>query len=254
MVRRSTIILIIGLLAIGTLLFFQTPLMARLRGAVWDSWTLTIGRLARIGPLALEGNVNEQLQTLRADNVRLQTELNDYKRLREQLGLPSFASFRTIAAGIVGRPLDIFHTHHTLNRGAEEGVTLHAPVVIRSSILLGFISQLHDHSSILELLFQPGPGLAVEIIDPQTGQSVGRGLLQGQHFSSLRLTTVPRDAAIAPGQVVVTLAKEAAIPPGLTIGSLQQITTSQSEAYQEATIDVPYDPDSLDAATIIVPP
>lgn len=240
-------------LTIAGLLFFQTPLMHRLRAAAWDSWTATIGRLFHVGPLQLEKNVSEQLQALRAENIRLRSQLNDYHRLREQLGTPAFESFQAVPSAVIGRPLDVFHTHYTLNRGAQEGIILHAPVVIHGSILIGFISQLHDHSSIVELLLQPNTSLAVEIIDPQTNNAIGRGLLQGKHFSSLRLTTVPADVTLAPGQVVVTLAKEANVPSGLMIGHLQKIATSQNEAYQEATLELPYDPDWLDALTVLVP-
>lgn len=241
----------VSLLALGLL---QTPLLHTWRGLAWDAWVRTIGSWFDIGPLKFENNVNSQLQKLRAENVRLRAQLLDYQRLRQQLGTPSFESFRTIPAAVVGRPLDIFHTHFTLNQGAQEGVITQAPVVSQGSILVGFISQLHDHSSVLELLLQPGPGLAVEIIDPQTQTSVGRGLLQGRHFSSLLLTTVPRDVQLAAGQTVITLAKEAMVPHGLTIGTLKEITTSQNEAYQEAALELPYDPNTLDAVTVIVPP
>lgn len=247
---------IFGFLVIllATLAWLQTPIMHRVRGAAWNSWTATIGKLLSVGPLTVDHNVNQQLGQLRAENVRLQAELHDYQRLRQQLGTPSFESFRVIPVAVVGRPLDVFRTHYTINHGAADGIISHAPILTNGSVLIGFVSDLYEHSAIVALLPNPSTAIAVEILDQDSHQSVGRGLLQGQHFTSLRLVTVPRDVHLAPGQVVVTLAKESSLPPGLTIGIIGKVVADKNEAFQEANISLPYDPDSLDAASVIVPP
>lgn len=239
-------------IAIGTgivLVFvvLQIPAMHTLNGWGWDAWTYTVAAVANMNPLELENDVRSQLQQLRAENVHLKAEARDYQRLRDQIGSPPFDGRRTILASTHGLSIDAFGTHFVINRGARDGVILGAPVVAYGSVLIGLISELHEHSAIYQTLYDPTTSLTVEIGD-------ARGLLQGTHYTALRVITIPRDKSIAIGQDIVTVARDLTVPYGLVIGQVAAVVSKEEAAFQEAEVGLSYDPSSLDAVVVVVPP
>ncbi len=249
MSRRTKAVLgiIAGLLLIGGLL--QTPLLTATRRMLWSTLVASAGHWQGISWLTYDAARTDQLSSLRVENLRLKGELRDYQRLRQQLRQPAVESLRAIPAVVSGEPLDVFRTHILVNQGALDGVVLGAPVVIDGSILIGFITELSEHSAVCQLLFNPATSLPAEVLETEHA----RGLLTGNLYTSLVLSTIPRDAALQEGQAVVTVAQDIT-PPALVIGTIAKIYNEENEAYQQARLQVPYDIDSLRAVTILVQP
>lgn len=250
MTRRSkyALGLLVAVMALG--LLAQTPLAHSARGYAWWGLTATLARWFKVGPLTVPHNVSEQLAELTAENVRLRAESADYVRLREQLGAPAFAGFRGIAAEVAARPIDTFRTHYVINRGAAEGVTLDAPAVIRGSVLIGFVTELHEHTAVVQLLFHPNTSLPAEVL---AGEDLsGRGLARGKTYTGIELTNIPRDVTLEPGQTVVAVQKDDMIPAGLLLGTIQTTEDELHEPYRRARLSVPYDADRIFTVTILV--
>lgn len=249
MPRRVKVFLTILAIIILAGGLFQTPLLRVTRTATWSLIVATVGGWQGITLLGYDAEREDQLNTLRVENVRLKGELTDYYRLRRQLDQPAVESLRAIAALVAGEPLDIFRTHFLVNRGALDGVVLGAPVVIQGSILVGFISELHEHSAVCRLLFNPETSIPAEVLETENA----RGLLTGSLYTSLLLSTIPRDVELHEGQSVVTVAQDIT-PSSLVVGTISKIYNEENETYQEARLQVPYDIDSLRAVTILVQP
>lgn len=249
MARRSVIALSILAVIIAAGLALQTPIMRGLRHFTWDRTVALTAKMAGIGSLKVDNDVLAQLGKLRVENIRLQAEKADYDKLRAQLGSAAFDNLRTIPALAGNRPLDTFRTEIMLNKGVDEGVVLQAPVVVNGSVLIGYITDTAEHSAVCRLLFNPQTSLSAEVL----GVDNSRGLLRGQNFTSLALTTIPRDAHLSAGQSVVTVA-DGQTPAGLLIGAVGKVSNAQNEAYQEIGIRVPYDPDDFRALTVLVAP
>lgn len=224
-------------------------LLQSARQSAWAALVATTGWWAKVGPFSYEQEYTDQLGVLLAENARLKAELADYVELRRQLQQPSTKSMRTIEAVVAGAPLDVFRTHVLLNRGARDGVVAGAPVVSEGSVLIGYISELNEQAAVLRLLFDPETSIPAEV----AGAPHARGLLIGNLYTSLLLTTVPRDAQINEGQVVVTVAQDIT-PAALVIGEIEKIYQAENEAYQQARIRVKYDVDDLRAVTVLVQP
>ena len=244
--KTLLILLAVAVLGIGLL---QTPLLRTTRHTLWSGLVATTGRWWNVGFLSFDAGYTDQLAQLRIENIRLKGELHDYVQLRQQLQQPSLESLRTIEALVAGAPLDVFRTHVLLNKGALDGVTIGAPVVTAGSTLIGFISELDEHTAVCRLLFHPETSLPAEIPEAE----FARGLLTGHLYTSLLLTTIPRDAHIREGQPVVTVGQELT-PPALLVGIVERVYSAENEAYQQARLKVPFAPDALRAVTIIVQP
>lgn len=248
--RAKLAVGVLGLLLAG-LLSFQTPLLRGVRDTVWTAWVYTVGSVLRIGTLALHPDVTEQLKTLRAENVRLQAELADYRRLRQQLAAPARGDFRAVAALMAVRPLDLFGSTYVINRGAVDGVVLGAPVVVYDSVLVGFISELHERTAVVRLTIHPATSLPVEIA---AGEIRGRGLAQGQTHTGIAVVTIPQDVPTGAGQSILTVGEPRLVPYGLRVGEIDTLTNEAHEPYQRATLRLPYDPAALHGVVVLVVP
>lgn len=245
---------LLGILAavVLALLVLQTPVLARVRAFAWDWWVGTIARMVSVGALDVTPDVMAELGHLRAEQVRLTAELKHYQRLQHQVGEVAFDDFAHIPALVSFQTADTFRSQYFLNRGTEDGVVVGAPVVTEGSILVGTISGLAPKSSVVQLLLHPATHIPAEVLHEEEA-GVTRGLARGSSYTSVLLTTVPRDRKLSSGATIVTAAQETGLPYGLTIGMVGDIQSLERDAYQSATIDLPYDPDDLEAVTILVP-
>lgn len=249
--NRIAISALAGLVAL--LLFYQTPLMRHTRAVSWQALTAVTGRLFSVGSLEVPPDVQEQLQILQAKNISLEAQLKDYARLKHELGSEAPATLRAIPAAVIGRPSDTFQTQFIISRGLADGVTLHAPVVIRGSTLIGSVKDVSSNQATVELLLNPAVSLAAEVVPDDADQSPARGLLQGRHFTSLVVTTIPRDIKISSGQAIVTAASDQ-VPYGLFLGIVEEVTNKENEPYQTAEVKLPYAPDAIEAVSVLVQP
>lgn len=246
--RSKIAVLFLGCVLI-TILALQTPLLSPVRLMAWEKWVNTVAGIGKVGPLNIENDALSQLRALQLENIRLKAEQEDYRRLRQQLGSVTRNDLRSIPALVAAQPVDVFRTEFILNRGAQEGVILGAPVVTQGSILIGFISEMSEHASICKLLTNPTTAIPAEIISEEGSQ----GLLKGQTYTSVVLTTIPRDVTIQEGQNIITIAQDNT-PAGLLIGTVASIVNEKNEAYQSTKVHLPYNTDTIRAVTILVAP
>ncbi|MEX1111933.1 MAG: rod shape-determining protein MreC [Candidatus Andersenbacteria bacterium] len=253
MQTRSIVALIILAVVLLGFAFLQTPIMRSIRDAAWTVATVTVARIGgtRIYP---EEAVYTQLNELRAENVRLKSQLQEYARLQAQLGSPAFESYQGVAARVIARPLNTFQSQLVINKGIRDGITINAPAVINGSVLVGLVSEVGERSAVITSLLHPQTSLTVETIPQDSDDPAGRGLLESRNFTSLHMTTVPRDLPLQDGQAVVTTSQDTAIPGGLMLGSLTNIHNQEHEAYQQARVALPYDLDRVDTVTVLVAP
>lgn len=246
---------LLGTLAafVALLLFYQTPLMRGVKAATWNYVVRRVASIGRVGILSVESNVAEQMARLVAENASLQSQVKDYGRLRDQIGSISIDSMRVIPAAVIGRPVDTFRLRLVISRGLKDGVVIGAPVVIRGKTLIGYVTDASPSTATVQLLLHPQTNVTVEVSSDDPDMPPARGLLKGKHYTSLSVSTIPRDVKLAPGQAVVTQASES-VPFGLFIGTIGQLYTPENEPYQSADIALPYDPDLIDAVTVLALP
>lgn len=247
--NRAKILLVLLFGTIVILLSLQTPVLAQTRSLAWQFFIKYVAAIAQIGPLQIENDVLSQLETLQTENVRLKAELTDYARLRRELGSSAYENMRQVQALVIARPIDAYRSELVLNKGAKDGVVSGAPVVTYNAQLIGYTTDIQEYSSISRLLLNPATVIPAEV----DGAENSRGLLRGQSFTGIVLTTIARDAQISEGQPIVTVAAQQT-PHGLLVGYAGKISGENNQAYQEVSVNLPYDPDSIGAVTILVEP
>src|SRR3989344_697316 len=245
-----------ALLALGTIIlvlgFFATPLMQHARGYTWDIFVGITARVLGIERISISDAEIDIIKKLSHDNIRLTSELEDYRKLKNQLGTPAFDSMKKIPAAIISRPLDTLTSEYIINKGIADGVPEGAPVVVMGSVLVGFTRGLSAHASTVETLFAKNTSVTVETVSKDEESRSARGLLESRFQTSLEMNTIPRDITLTTGQSVVTSNKEPAVPYGMVIGTISSFEKQENEAYQHAVIEVPYRIDALDAVVVLV--
>lgn len=254
MSRRTIVAITTLALIVLALAFFQTPLMRHARAIAWNGWVISVGRVFRLHDLSPQPDIQERLQELLSENTRLKAELADWRQLQTELETPSIENLRPAPAAVIGRPIDTLQSELVISRGLSSGVATHDPVVIHGSTLIGFVTEVQEHSARVRTIFHPETRVTVEVINQDEGKQPVRGLLESRFFSALYVTTVPRDNTLEESQLIVTVPDEAGVPPGLVIGSVGSIESGEHEAYQEARIRTDYDIDRIRAVTVLTQP
>lgn len=250
--KRAKILLISLASLVLVFGFLQTSLMSRVRGVAWQGWVKIVARTARLRFIDLPEDVGQQVAVLRGENIQLRAELARYERLTQQLGVTPAADYRAIPALVMARPVDAFRSEYVINQGTAGGVTIGAPIVIFGSTLVGFVTEVREQSAIFRLLLHPATQIEAETVPREDGQEPARGLASGRQYTGLMLTTVPRGVPLATGMPLVTREKSGVFPSGLLLGEVGEVISREHDAYQEAAIALPYDPDEIEAVQILV--
>lgn len=250
MKKRNVIALVILIMIVGGVGFYATPLMRNARHITWDSIVTVTARVFGVDGISISPSALDTISNITMENIRLKAELSDYVRLKTQLGAPAFHSYTTIPAQVIARPIDTLTSSYVINKGIVDGVSVHAPVLVNGSVLLGFTKELSEHSAVVQTLFHPSTLVTVETV-PSSEQKAARGLLKSHYQTSLSIETIPRDSAIEIGQHIVTTNKGELLPYGMIIGSVASLINPENEAYQSAVVDVPYDIDEIDAVMVL---
>lgn len=201
-----------------------------------------------------EQGIHDLLNTLKAENERLKAELRTYEVIKQQLGAHSFDQYQSIPVLVIARPIDTFGSELIISKGIKSGVLVGAPVVIHNSILVGFITSSQDATATMQTLFHPSTNITVEhaASDPDTPSA--RGTLVSRHYSSLLVTTIPRDSSLQEEDSIITTGNEKNIPYGLYVGKVHKITSTESDPYLEARILPQYDIDDIRALSVLYLP
>lgn len=253
MKKRSKIALGILVIILIAITASFTPIAQHVRNRTWDQLVHITTAVFNLQEPTPSQSTNDKLKQVTLDNIRLQSELTDYDRLRKQLLAPSFDGMQHISAHVITRPIDTLQSEYIINKGIEEGMGTGDPVVVEGSALVGFISQVSLHSAVVQTVFHPETSITAETTVTDSGATPARGLVTSKFQTSLMMGTIPRDATLAVGQNVITTSNGGQIPYGIVIGTIASISKPENEAYQQAVIQLPYNPDSIEAVTVLIP-
>lgn len=194
---------------------------------------------ARLGDnLKARRQLLAEAQALRQDLALVSAELlvleelqRENAELRELLGAGQFLALGSIAAEIRRVDLNPFSHRVLINRGRRDGLVAGQPVVDAQ----GLVGQLDDvflHSARVILLTDPDHALPVRV--QRTGLrtiAYGSGLR-----AELRLSDLPMNVDLEPGDVVLTSGLGGVFPAGLPVGRVERVERPVGEAFASAAL------------------
>ncbi len=222
-----------------------------------EAWNyMTSWRDARDRAERLERE-NAALRAGAAANVVDQQELTE---LRRQVGVgDELSEYRPLRATIYARSVSAWDRTARVNKGRDDGVVRNAPVVAgteRGMALVGVVTQARGGSADIAFITDGSTEVGARV--PQAGNY--QGLLQAIVPGQLRLTMIPREAAIEDGQMVVTggfVARGGGLPSiypkGLPVGVITSHGGRQADAQASVQVTPLAAPSSLTYVTILIP-
>lgn len=180
----------------------------------------------------------QQNAQLQAEIARLQSQIIDLQQQNAQIqvlsALLDFARTHPdneyISASVIGRDPSPFLHYIIINRGSDDGLMRGMPVV-SSQGLVGRVAAVTAKAARVQLITDPG--LAVNVRLQNSG---AEALLTGSLTGDLTLETIPQDARVEIGDLVLTSGLGGNFPPNILIGQVTGVRRRPVELFQTAAI------------------
>lgn len=221
--------------------FFKTGKSVR---NFWDDLINMRGRSAQIARLERAN------AALLAENARLKFLETANGQLRSLANLPKqFAGQTALAADVLAASSLYGRRVIVINRGADNGVKSGLAVISPGGILLGKISEVANKTSRVVLITDNDSVIAGRLANNPAGQLVVRGKMG----ISATLELISQNAALAPGDLVVSSPLEENTPSGLPIGKITAIEYRESDLFKKADLAPLFNAGDLNAVGVILP-
>ncbi|HVR71036.1 MAG TPA: rod shape-determining protein MreC [Vicinamibacteria bacterium] len=186
-------------------------------GGTWSSYVSLRGVREENRHLRDRLAVTELLLQQRTHQAR------EAARLRELLQLRAVLPLETLVAEVIARDGVPWFRTVTLDKGADQGVTLSAPVISPNGVV-GRVIRLGPDAAVVQLLLDQESGVGVRIERSRvTGVVGGQVDSAGQLTGDLQLKYVPMLADVVEGDLVITSGLDRIYPAGLVVGRVRLV-------------------------------
>jgi len=170
--------------------------------------------------------LREQLLSQQGALQRFAALVEENQRLRSLIEGAEGQTFEFQFAELVGVDLDPFSHKVVVNRGAVDGV-LSGQAVIDGAGVMGQVEDVHPHFSTIRLISDPNHALPVQI--NRTGlRTVALG---SGETGALRMLSIPRQADVREGDLVVTSGLGNRFPGGYPVAVISHINRQEGQTF-----------------------
>lgn len=188
---------------------------------------------------------------LGSENFKLLQELlslqdiqKENEQLRKALSLGIEKEFSIISSRIIGK--DPSQDILFLDKGSRDGVQEGMAVITPEKIAVGKIGEVFGNSSRVILLSHTASSFDAKIVKEGIV-----GVVKGQGRYRALLDLIPQESKVVPGDVVVSASLGGIFPKNLLIGEVQEIKTSNTKSFQQATLSLFFDVRKVDLVFVI---
>lgn len=176
-----------------------------------------------------------------AENSRLRAML-DYKSTRYQ--------YELAAGAVISRDYGTWSNSLIIDIGSSDGIARDMAVVVPAGVV-GFISEVYDHSARVQLLTDPRTSIGAIVQRPESRvSSVVRG--NGSVPTEPQFVNIAKDADILEGDTLVTSGFGSIYPKGLFIGTIVSIHQNENDFVKYAVIRPGVDFSKLEEVFVLV--
>ena len=166
----------------------------------------------------------QRYETLEKENQRLSKLLSASERFADEVLLTEIVEFG----------LEPFNHKIVINRGIEAGVYVGQPAIVPDGVL-GQVSQVGYHRSVVTLVTDPSHGLSVQI-----QRSGLRTIIQGSGTTNhVSVPFLASQADIQQGDILVTSGMGGRFPVGYKVAEVTDIVKDANEAFLIITVFIP---------------
>lgn len=191
-----------------------------------------------VGLIADMGNLYAQNQELRATVRRLESEnaySMDIKKenqfLRTELDLLPREEYALIGADVIARDSLGGSQWVMIDKGREQGIEENMAVIVDDRVFVGYIDDVNQTVSRVRLITHPDS--VVNVVGAKGGSEA---IMRGNHGLSAVVEDIKKDDVVENGEMFITSSIGARFPRGLSVGHVQNVSTTEDQLFQKATI------------------
>ncbi|MBI4134798.1 MAG: rod shape-determining protein MreC [Candidatus Sungbacteria bacterium] len=187
--------------------------------------------------------VEERLVFVEAEYAKLQTA---NETLMQALEIGKREGRRTVAAEVIGsfyEGRDEFLVIKESSGAVSEGAVVLSP----QGVILGVIRTTASNTATVRLLSSPSETITVAVYP-----SGVNGVLRGDNNGEYLISLVAKDAAVNPGDVVVSIGRNAGVPSFTPVGAVVNVSHSPTESFLDVRAKAPMDVATLSQVIIIL--
>jgi rod shape-determining protein MreC len=187
------------------------------------------------------------LASLQVEMVHLREIEQDYHRLSELLDYATgHEDQELVTADVIARDTSGYLRWIIINRGARAGIQSGDPVISASG-LVGRVEDVSADASWVRLVNDQSSA-----INGWLQNARAEGTVMGQLRGSLRMSFIPQEAVVEPGDLVLTSGLGGNFPAGIVIGQVTSVRQQEAELFQQAEVRPMVDFDHLELASVII--
>lgn len=194
---------------------------------------------------------------LEARNAALEQKQSAYDELvAENLRLRQLLQFQTeqpqfsmIGATVVTRDRGAWTDTFTISRGQSDGIAPNM-VVIAPRGVVGFVSDVYEHSARVQTILDPRSATGVIVQRPESRiASILKG--NGNHPLEPQMVNIALNGDVLKGDTIVTSGFGGMYPKGIILGHVKDIVTDEEGFVKHAIIEPTVDFQSLEEVFVI---
>lgn len=188
-----------------------------------------------------------ELARLQTEIITLQQKVTEVEILSELLDFARAQPENQYQAAVVfARDASPFLKYVLINKGSDDGLRRGMPVVTAQG-LVGRIASVTANAARVQLIIDPAASVNVQI-QPAGADAVLFGSLTGD----LSLGLIPQNAAVQPGDLVLTSGLGGNYPPNILIGQLNSVRQEATDLFQSASLQPIVDFSRLKILLVII--
>ena len=161
--------------------------------------------------------LHEQIDQMRINEVRLQQDADQARRLQSLLAFKEQFISQTVAAQVIGSSGSEQSRILYIDKGASDGIQPDMAVISPRGIVGKVLRVFHGSSQVLEISDQSsGVGAILE-------KSRLQGILRGSAAGEVSMQYVMSDEKVEPGERVLTSGGDRIFPKGLPVGTVTAV-------------------------------
>lgn len=198
------------------------------------------------GGFVSSSKYKEEIVSLQDEIENYKAQLVEHEKLKQKLR--SYEAFLEVKednpdytflpASVIFRDTSDLYSSFTINKGLKDGLKINQPVIYGKH-LVGVIKELSENSAVVYTLFDPTVSVSAYEIrtreDCYTESDTGM-TVQG----NIKISGLSRSTPVVPGGIVCTSGIGGIYPRDLIIGTVNQVTSNETDisAYASITPDV----------------
>lgn len=191
-------------------------------------------------------NLQAEVARLQAQVIDLQQQVQEVQMLSTLLGfVRAHPENEYVSAAVIGVDTSPFLRYVIINRGSDDGLRRGMPVVTHQG-LVGRIASVLPNAARVQLITDAGS--TVNVLLQKSG---AEATLNGSLTGDITLQSIPQDAKVDVGDVIITSGLGGAYPSDLIVGQVSGVRRRPSELFQTASVQPVVDFSALQVVLVI---